>query len=300
MKAIKGLVLFCFLSIGISACFNPPEFKNTPEITFREVYFQRSNNPEFQDSIVLRFDFRDGDGDLGLPLGSLPPPYNVADFYVENGSNTLVSAGAYLTDDFSFLTPSGVKKASNGLAPGLGHFVLNIPTGQKLATFYSRSHGYPSLPPFASPYSTCQRYDYYYIDTVYIAKSQKAAVRKSKIVDSLLSTATSSVLAYGVLDTFYVAENFNQYNMLVKFYQKVGNTYQEFDWRKQFCLPYDSKFVIFSDSGSPVEGTLTFSMKSFGFEPLFGVRSLYIEFQIIDQALNRSNIERTREFTLIE
>jgi hypothetical protein len=300
MKAIKGLVLFCFLSIGISACFNPPEFKNTPEITFREVYFQRSNNPEIQDSIVLRFDFRDGDGDLGLRLGSLPPPYNIADFYVENGSNTLVSAGGYLTDDFSFLAPSGVRKTSNKQAPELAQFVFDIPEGKKLATFYSRSHGYPSLPAYTSPYSTCQRYDYYYIDTVYVAASQRAALRESKIVDTLRSVATNTILAYGALDTFFVAENFNQYNMLVKFYQKIGNTYQEFDWRKEFCLPYDSKFVNFSDSGSPVEGTLTFSMKSFGFEPLFGVRSLYIEFQIIDQALNTSNIERTREFTLIE
>lgn len=305
MKIIKGFVLFCFLSLGISACFNPPEFSNKPEIIFREVYFQKSADPDIQDSIVLRFDFKDGDGDLGLPLTSLENPYHQTNFFVEGTAPEITAIPSFLTSDFSFLFPSGVILASTGEAPtGVLYYVESIPTGKKLVTFNSRKHGFNTLPPFSAPYSTCSAgLQSYNRNTFFIPAANKSAVRKSSIVDSLLANTASStkpVLAYAVSDTVYNEVNLNQYTILVRFYQKVGNNFQEFDWRKEFCSTYDNKFTVLSDRSSPLEGTITFSMKSFGFLNVFSVRPLYLEFQIIDRALNRSNIERTREFTLVE
>jgi hypothetical protein len=101
------------------------------------------------------------------------------------------------------------------------------------------------------------------------------------------------------VDTFYVQVNPNQYNITVRYYERVGSGFQEFDWREEFCSTFDGRFNLPEEKG-PLEGTITYPMKSSGFLALFSVKTLYLEFEITDRSLNRSNTERTIEFTLNE
>jgi hypothetical protein len=302
MKIIKGLVLFGFLGLGVSACFNPPEFNNRPEVIYRSTYFGDDPDPSKQDSIVIKFDFKDGDGDLGLPSAPLLFPYHQFNFFVEDGSGQISPVPSLRPTSVNDVHQEGLKSAKTGVSPtGSKFFVYNIPTSKKLVTFQSRSNGYPTLPPFAAPYSTCENnMESYRKDTVYVLTHSKNAVKQSRIVDSLLTKVSNQVFAYTVVDTFYNEVNLRQYTILVKFFEKVGNNYQEFDWRKEFCSTFDAKFQLLSDKTGPLEGTISYAMYSVGFNNIFSVKQLYLEFQIIDQAGNFSNTARTQEFTLAD
>lgn len=56
------------LMLFITACIKPPEYSNVPELTYRginksEVYQGSNTSPN--DTLIVEFDFTDGDGDLG-------------------------------------------------------------------------------------------------------------------------------------------------------------------------------------------------------------------------------------------
>ncbi len=75
----------CILAILMSACFNPPDFNDTPEISFESIRGVRAVDPlgNPQDSITITISFQDGDGDLGLDPADTLTPYQP--FIVENG-----------------------------------------------------------------------------------------------------------------------------------------------------------------------------------------------------------------------
>lgn len=54
------------LGLGLSSCFDPPEYSNTPEIEFENIAFKETPSSQDADSIILFIKFRDGDGDLGI------------------------------------------------------------------------------------------------------------------------------------------------------------------------------------------------------------------------------------------
>lgn len=66
MKFTWGLVLVGVIGLGLFSCFDPPEYSNTPEITFENLVFVETPSLSNADSLILYINFRDGDGDLGL------------------------------------------------------------------------------------------------------------------------------------------------------------------------------------------------------------------------------------------
>src|SRR5690349_6214269 len=85
MKGIQGLVLICFLAISISSCFDPPEFKNTPEITYDKIQFKEVEGAGTNDSLILYINFKDGDGDLGIDPDDevyAEAPYNSSYYFL--------------------------------------------------------------------------------------------------------------------------------------------------------------------------------------------------------------------------
>src|SRR6478735_5612912 len=92
MKCIKGLVLPCFLAISLSSCFDPPEFKNTPDITYEKIQFKEVPGAGTNDSLILYLNFKDGDGDLGLdpddPIYS-QDPYNSSYYFLTTNGCTV-------------------------------------------------------------------------------------------------------------------------------------------------------------------------------------------------------------------
>lgn len=284
MKTIKGLSLFAGLVVLVSACFNPPEFSVEPTIEYADIYFGVTSDPSVADSIVLSIDFKDGDGDLGLE-GSTAEGSNPEDF-----DNPFHPSNFFLGKDGA-LVPVGVwHQYSN-----LGYFI-QIDNGQQgtLMTLKMRQlPEYASLPPYSL--GTCD----YLVDTILVDERDAAIVDKNyqNITDTLHSAVYPSIFV--LRDTFYINPNPNYFNITVDFlYSSDGDNFVVYDWGE--CVStYYGRFPVLSDKkDSPLEGTLRYSLKSFGFENLFSTKRLKLRIQIKDKALHSSNILETPEFTL--
>jgi hypothetical protein len=111
-----------------------------------------------------------------------------------------------------------------------------------------------------------------------------------------------------VRDTVFIRRNENHFNILVDFYVKRNGSYEYFEWLTAFddsgCNGTDfrGRFPVFDydnlNSRSSIEGTLKYSMKSYGFDILFRNDTIKLRIKIKDLALNESNVIETPDFTL--
>ncbi len=105
-----------------------------------------------------------------------------------------------------------------------------------------------------------------------------------------------------ILDTVYVEINQNSFNIEVDFFLKRNGEYEEFEWRREFgpfsCITFDGRYppLNTAEFERPLAGSLSYSMISSGFVPLFGNDTLQLRIQIKDRALNVSNIVESPDF----
>lgn len=259
MKAIKNVLVLGILGLLIGSCFNPPEYSSTPQIEIEgNVRFKEVGTNSDMDSLVLTISFKDGDGDLGLGTDEIDSPYNEQNFFLDKNGKLIT-----------------VRTTAADLDPG------------------------DVIPPFEKPYN-CLNYLY---DSLFVPESQKSVFDETyNVADTFLS---GSVRYYTLLDTFYIEKNPNHYNITVEFLTKNGDgTFSTYDWRTVYDYPacgetFDGRFPILNDGNShALEGTLSYAMKSNGFLPLLGSKTLKLRVQIKDRALHSSNIIETGEFTL--
>jgi len=85
---VKNLSWFLFIMLGLFACHDRPTFPNTPSISFNDFYFREIADFPL-DSLIIRINFEDGDGDLGLKSTETSPPYQLLDFVVDSDGDTL-------------------------------------------------------------------------------------------------------------------------------------------------------------------------------------------------------------------
>lgn len=282
MRAIKGLVLFGFLGLFASSCFNPPEYSNNPAITFNDIQFKVTPNPTDADTLILYVDFRDGDGNMGLNDNYRDDPYHERNYYFEDAiNNKLVSVGT-ITQGINV----------QGL-PNSVPMIIDAPVG-KLATNRTRNKpGFGSLPPFSSGDLNCRNYTNEYL---LIAPSAASAIDNSYyVVDTLRDNLSQEY--YLLKDTVYFQRNLNHYNIIVRFYESSGGPFTEFSWEDVFCQTFNGRFPVLSGSEAPLEGTIRYTMASSGFVPLFSIKNLRLDVIVKDRAFNKDSI-RTPEFTL--
>src|SRR5690242_16348404 len=103
MKTFRWLAIVVFCGIVVSSCFDPPEYPDTPDISFKSLTFVKgglqANGNKAADTIVLILNFKDGDGDVGVSSDELAPPYNDRWYYT---SEQLSHDGQYLDDCTSY------------------------------------------------------------------------------------------------------------------------------------------------------------------------------------------------------
>ncbi|MBL7874214.1 MAG: hypothetical protein JNL53_01025 [Cyclobacteriaceae bacterium] len=118
MRLNRNLIGFLFISLGLGACFTPPEFPLQPQIEFESIVFREygSGFDAEADSLILTLTFKDGDGDLGLDPSEL----------------SCVSEGICYNNKFFFRKPDGT-----------------------LLTYKDKrtNPAYSSLPDFVKPYN---------------------------------------------------------------------------------------------------------------------------------------------------
>lgn len=108
---------FGVMALAISSCFDPPEYPNTPEIEFAGISFV--DTPESAeataDTLVLRLDFTDGDGDLGLDQEDVGEGEYAERYYFRINDNR-----RYYTDNPLLVArdPQAVKFRTRRTTPG--------------------------------------------------------------------------------------------------------------------------------------------------------------------------------------
>jgi hypothetical protein len=104
-----------------------------------------------------------------------------------------------------------------------------------------------------------------------------------------------------VRDTVWVEQNPDHNNIFIRFFIKRNGVFNEFRWEDPpFFTTFNGRFprVFNSANGQPVEGTLQYSMLSFGWQSIFRNDTIRIDVQIQDRALNKSNVVSSPEVTL--
>ena len=105
-----------------------------------------------------------------------------------------------------------------------------------------------------------------------------------------------------ISDTVYVEINQNSFNIEVDFFLKQDGQYEEFDWRREFgqfsCITFDGRYppLNTAEFERPLAGSLSYTMLSSGFLPLFGNDTLQLRIEIKDKALNISNTVESPDF----
>jgi len=77
-------ILISVLVIGLfESCDQPPELPLEPKITFNSIRYSPGNN--LSDSLILKIDFEDGDGDLGIDYNETDPKFQEFFFVRKSG-----------------------------------------------------------------------------------------------------------------------------------------------------------------------------------------------------------------------
>ena len=81
---VKNPLWFLLIFFGIIACEDRPTFPPTPVINLNEYYFKQIQDFSL-DSLIIKLQFEDGNGDLGLDATETNPPYHLLDVIVIDG-----------------------------------------------------------------------------------------------------------------------------------------------------------------------------------------------------------------------
>jgi hypothetical protein len=301
MKPVRSALLFAISVVSLSACFNPPEFSNSPSIEFKGISFQKAPNGE--DSLVVSVTFQDGDGDLGFHPGqdNLLPPYNQINFYA-NDNGELFPLPSILIPGFQGYSYKKTKKTPRDFS----YYIEEPPkTTGELITLNSRNEGF-SLPPLTRPYDCFINKESYLNedlapDTIYIWREDDFLIKdQSKIVDTLVNNSNANEWYFVVVDYFYIRENPRHYNFIVEFWVEENGTFVEYDFREQFCETYDGRFPVLTDKERALEGEINYSMVGTGFLATFSIKTLKLKISVYDRAGNQSNVVETPPFRLEE
>jgi len=278
MKSLlKGLLLFG-ISMGAAACFDPPDYPFTPEISFEDISFREAKAVGESDALVLTISFKDGDGDLGLSTTAIDPPFHDVNFYLASGGKLIELK----------------KKTVHSQLPQVVEVPPNV-RGKLVTVRTPDDPLYKDLVPvYVDKHTSCTYYSY---TKVFVSESDKHIFDKTYYYDSLMYTNLPKV--YSVLDTFFYQKNPNYSNIDVEFWVEDGGEYKLFDWEKEFCtISFNQRFMVLSDEERPVSGSLQYEMITSGMKTIFGVKPLKLKVRIRDRSLNNSNFIETPEFTL--
>lgn len=137
MKLLLKIIFLSLVIIGVanSACRKLDEYPPEPWIQFSSFEAFLNTTDSIFDRGVLKFEYQDGDGDIGLAKGDTLPPYNygsqyyynlIIDYFeVRNGIETQVPLTYYnpntqkfdtvsLSARIPLLIPKNVKKSISG------------------------------------------------------------------------------------------------------------------------------------------------------------------------------------------
>jgi len=281
------LLAIVFCGTLVSSCFDPPEYPDIPEISFKSVNFVKggldSDGNPVSDTVVLLINFKDGNGDVGVGTDEVYPPFNDRWYYTKE---PLSSSNSAYDDCTSYDHKCWFLRAGTEADP--------FKEVNKYVDFSDRrtNPNYDTLSKygFSKPYN-CINWEVVYYDD-----------------DNNDETEVVPV------DTLFFTLNPHYSNIFVQFEIKNPNP-------PDLTNPFDSKFeenvyftypicgvrtfdgrvpVLFDETtkDTPLEGTIRYAMPSSFYKTIFASNTLRLRVYIEDRALNKSNEIVTSEFTV--
>lgn len=299
MRVIKGLILFCFSMLAVSACFDPPEFSETPKLFFKDIKFKEVGDAADYDSLILYLDFEDGDGNIGLSAyetsGDFEEPYNNEFYFLQTGTGDTIPIvpRTYQDTRGNFYTV-----LNDGHLPG------------KVVTKETRNlPNYSYLPLYDE--SNC--YNYKDVSTPFTDANGQVTIKKGvwapvSSIDSATYTLEEQITIGGrpfirFSDPLLYRKNQYHNNIEVKFFRFENGDFVEYDWFGNYCISFDGRFSTSTSENPvykdrPIEGSIRYVMANTSFISVFGNNTWKLKIRIRDRALNVSNQVVTKEFDL--
>lgn len=105
-----------------------------------------------------------------------------------------------------------------------------------------------------------------------------------------------------VIDIVYRQPNPMGKNFRLKFFIKKDETFEEYNFMEETCIPSDGTFTRLNtaDYDRPLQGNLTYAFRASNLKAYFGSYPIKLQVQITDRKGNLSNIAESPEFTLDE
>ena len=256
-----SIVLLGILIAG--SCFEPPQYPDTPLITYNSVIFKDCINPSVADTLILKVDFKDGDGNLGIDGQDNTPPFNNRWYFRINPASQCESG---LAEPCSKIKRSSFDPAR-----------LNDYVTYKLRRTNPK---YDTLPAFTSPYN-CTNYEIIYDNELL------------KPVDTIYMQLNKGFFNFYM--DIYVKQNNGSF-------QKFDWT-KQFSYPLCVTNGANGRFPILAKDNDlslsiPLEGTITYRFPSTALLATFGVKTLKLKIRIVDRTFNFSNEIESPEFTL--
>ncbi|MEO9802331.1 MAG: hypothetical protein ABJF04_03745 [Reichenbachiella sp.] len=249
------------------SCQEPDPFPIIPEIQFNNIQFVELLENGNPDSLILSFDFQDGDGDLGVEGDETFPPFHDFNFVVDN-NNRIVTFGQ---EDVEL------------------PFYLFVPDPfQPTRSLFSETDNRPSF--------DCGDYDTLYINE-----------EKDRYIPPGVSFGDIDLEVFQKDTVYIQRNPYKSNIIIKFFRKRGIEEYEEIDWRyltSQYgCgISFDGRFPVLDfetvSSSGPLEGTIRYSMVSTGFRTVLRKDTFNIRFQIIDRGLHGSNVAETGDITL--
>jgi hypothetical protein len=292
MNIARRLSIYAVLVVILNSCFDPPEYSAVPQIEFNDIAFYEVGDFSEQDSLVLWIDFKDGDGDLGLNSkdpSHISDPFHDANYFVEDGSGGLIPIpkAVRYTDIPPMLKLSGQQGK-----------LATVRTRKKPLYTYLPAYDGDNCPVrfIRNGIADTVRYSY---ERIYISEEDGHIIDGTYNIEDTLRAQDFPDI-YVVRDTVLIKPNPYHDNIWVDWLiQGNDGSFTVFDWSEVSCgTIFEARFPVLEDRTRAVEGTLQYSMKSFGLLPLFSIKTIKLRITIWDRALHKSNVIETPPFTL--
>jgi hypothetical protein len=273
MRSIVIPLLVCISILSLEGCFTAPTYPIVPKISFEDLTYEKEG---IFGTLVLKLKFTDGDGDLGLDDSFRTDTAYTLQYYLVNPNQDLSKIDLKLSP---FISDNEQKKYPNLILITEGYTRKNpnlkLPDG---STF-------PML-------LNCANWKE--------KKSMKMGTWQQRKIEGTDK----------VKDTVFTFYNESYYNIFVDILIDDGtNNFIPFNPNSissfPDCAPSDFNGffpVLSSDPGkkAPLDGDLTYRMKSTKTEEIFGTKRFKLRIQIMDRSYHKSNIIETEPTTLAE
>ncbi|MEQ8907536.1 hypothetical protein [Ekhidna sp.] len=284
-------------AILFTGCFDKDIFPDTPNIALEDIYFVDGPNigsSRAADTLVIKFSFEDGNGDLGIIKDQdILPPYHEFDVYLDSRDTVITEGNINEVVPPIYLAPLITQ-----------NFILLGISGNNIIVDQSDSD-YPIFAfdkqffsedvadiPFACPG---------------LANQEGVLLANTTLTPYVFggnSSLIPSTDAQRINTTLPVVRVETHFNFIVEFQKKVGENFVPLNFQDIFQTElcdigfFNGRIPLYDPEGNA--GTITYAMQSALFRVAFVDDIIRLKFYVYDRAGNKSNEVFTPEFILAD